>query len=330
MDTFLGMDRTAQIAAASLLAFTPIFFAGVMFAVSFTRAVEPDRAFGANIAGAMFGGLAEYSSMLLGFQYLLFVAVALYVISIIGYQKAVTGTPAAHIGQDAGRIVRRRLVFDQRDVRHIEADARFAAIDDLHRADHGAAGGGHEVRASLERRSRVPHIVHDQHALALHARRVERAQRRPPFVIAKRRKRIRRMRHRPAAVEQARHRVRQQRAAGGRAGDDLRACSMKSAGMHVDQILRHAPDRRRILKQLVRIQVQLAVKAVAVIEVAFHHHFEPAQIFERARANFVVTSVACCVIAIVTRRAETRFAGLTYTTLPPTIVAATPPLNDQP
>ena len=100
MDTFLGMDRTAQIAAASILAFTPIFFAGVVFAVSFTTAVEPDRAFGANIAGAMFGGLAEYSSMLLGFQYLLFVAVALYIISIIGYQKAVTGTPAAHIGQE--------------------------------------------------------------------------------------------------------------------------------------------------------------------------------------------------------------------------------------
>ena len=100
MDTFLGMDRTAQIAAASILAFTPIFFAGVVFAVSFTRAIEPDRAFGANIAGAMFGGLAEYSSMLLGFQYLLFVAVALYIISIVGYQKAVTGTPAAHIGQE--------------------------------------------------------------------------------------------------------------------------------------------------------------------------------------------------------------------------------------
>src|SRR5688572_15385988 len=93
MDTFLGMDRTAQIVAASALAFAPIFFAGVVFAVSFTRAVEPDRAFGANIAGAMFGGLAEYSSMLLGFQYLLFVAVALYVISMVGYRKTVTGTP---------------------------------------------------------------------------------------------------------------------------------------------------------------------------------------------------------------------------------------------
>ena len=71
-----------------------------MFAVSFWRVAEADRAFGANIAAAMFGGLAEYSSMILGFQYLLFVAVALYVLSIVGYQKAVTDTPAAHIGHD--------------------------------------------------------------------------------------------------------------------------------------------------------------------------------------------------------------------------------------
>ena len=48
----------------------------------------------------MFGGLAEYSSMILGFQYLLFVAVGLYVLSMLGYQKAVTGTPAAHIGHE--------------------------------------------------------------------------------------------------------------------------------------------------------------------------------------------------------------------------------------
>ena len=221
MDTFLGMERTAQIAAASVLAFTPIFFAGVVFAVSFTRAAEPDRAFGANIAGAMFGGLAEYSSMLLGFQYLLFVAVALYIVSIIGYQKVVIGRRPRTSGTSR-RIVRRRLVFHQRDVRHVEADARFAAIDDLHRANHRAAGLRHQVRAALERRAGIAHIVDDQHALALHPRRIERAERRPPFLIAKRRKRIRRVRHRPAAVEQARHGVREQRAAGRRPGDDLR------------------------------------------------------------------------------------------------------------
>ena len=86
MEYFLGMDRTAQIVGSSALAFVPIVFAGVIFAVSFSRVAEPDKAFGANIAGAMFGGLAEYSSMLLGFQHLLFVAVALYLISLVGWR----------------------------------------------------------------------------------------------------------------------------------------------------------------------------------------------------------------------------------------------------
>jgi SAM-dependent methyltransferase len=84
MDYFLGMNRTMQIAGSSLLAFAPVLFAGVIFAVSFARSSEPDRAFGANIAGAMFGGLAEYTSMVLGFRYLLFVAVGLYLCSLIG------------------------------------------------------------------------------------------------------------------------------------------------------------------------------------------------------------------------------------------------------
>ena len=84
MEYFLGMDRTVRIAGASALAFVPILFAGVIFAVSFSRVAEADRAFGANIAGAMFGGLAEYSSMVLGFRYLLFVAVVLYAASLIG------------------------------------------------------------------------------------------------------------------------------------------------------------------------------------------------------------------------------------------------------
>lgn len=84
MEYFLGMDRSVQIAGASALAFVPILFAGVIFAVSFSGVAEADRAFGANIAGAMFGGLAEYSSMVLGFRYLLFVALGLYALSLLG------------------------------------------------------------------------------------------------------------------------------------------------------------------------------------------------------------------------------------------------------
>jgi hypothetical protein len=77
------LSRGLQIAGSCLLAFTPIFFAGIVFAVSFSHAADADRAFGANIAGAMFGGLSEYSSMLLGFQYVILLAAAFYACSAL-------------------------------------------------------------------------------------------------------------------------------------------------------------------------------------------------------------------------------------------------------
>ena len=84
LDFFLGMSRSLQVTGACLLVFAPVLFAGVIFASSFKRTDEPDRAFGFNIAGAMLGGLAEYSSMLLGFQYLVLVAILFYVLSVLG------------------------------------------------------------------------------------------------------------------------------------------------------------------------------------------------------------------------------------------------------
>ena len=83
MEAFLGMARAPQVILASALVVAPIFFAGVVFAVSFARTKQPDRAFGANIAGAMLGGLAEYASMRLGFQHVGYVAIAFYVFAML-------------------------------------------------------------------------------------------------------------------------------------------------------------------------------------------------------------------------------------------------------
>ena len=47
-----------------------------------------------------------------------------------------------------------------------------------------------------------------------------------------------------------------------------------------------------MLKQLVRVQIQLAVKAVAVIEVPVHHHFETAQFLKGASAHLLMTRIA--------------------------------------
>jgi spermidine synthase len=83
LDFFLGMNRIAQVASSCLLVFAPVFFAGIVFAVSFRESPAPDRDFGANTAGAMAGGLAENASMLLGFRYLLMIAVGFYLLSAI-------------------------------------------------------------------------------------------------------------------------------------------------------------------------------------------------------------------------------------------------------
>ncbi|MEP6819422.1 MAG: hypothetical protein ABJA18_07790 [bacterium] len=95
LDFFLGMNRTTQVIGSCVLVFAPILFAGVIFAASFKRTAHPDRAFGINIAGAMVGGLAEYMSMLLGFQYVMLVAILFYVLSAVGLRR--TEIPSSRV-----------------------------------------------------------------------------------------------------------------------------------------------------------------------------------------------------------------------------------------
>jgi len=90
MDAFLGWERGVQVAGACALAFAPVFFAGVVFALSFEGARDADLAFGANIAGALFGGLSEYSSMLVGFQYVVLVALAFYAMSWVASRDRIS------------------------------------------------------------------------------------------------------------------------------------------------------------------------------------------------------------------------------------------------
>lgn len=94
LDSFLGWGPTLQVTGSCLLVFAPILFAAAIFAISFGRTREADRAFGFNIAGAMLGGLAEYASMLVGFRYLEFVALGLYGLSALCMSRAgVTAKP---------------------------------------------------------------------------------------------------------------------------------------------------------------------------------------------------------------------------------------------
>ena len=88
LDAFLGMSRAIQVLGSCLLVFTPIFFAGIIFAGSFRRSANADTAFGMNVAGAMMGGLAEYSSMALGFKYVVLIALLFYIVSAVAWTRA--------------------------------------------------------------------------------------------------------------------------------------------------------------------------------------------------------------------------------------------------
>lgn len=75
-----GLGVAIAYAFAALL---PVYFAGIVFARSFTSAPVASAAIGANMLGAVVGGWAEYSSMALGIRALVLVAMAFYAASYV-------------------------------------------------------------------------------------------------------------------------------------------------------------------------------------------------------------------------------------------------------
>jgi hypothetical protein len=61
----------------------PVFFAGILFATQFRQAVSPSAALGANMLGAVVGGLLESLSLVLGLKALLLVALGLYLLAAL-------------------------------------------------------------------------------------------------------------------------------------------------------------------------------------------------------------------------------------------------------
>jgi hypothetical protein len=83
LNVFLAGSVLWKYIAPCVLVMLPMFFAGVVFAVSFRTSTQPGMDFGANIAGAVVGGFTEYLSMWLGFRSLLWIAIVLYGLSAI-------------------------------------------------------------------------------------------------------------------------------------------------------------------------------------------------------------------------------------------------------
>ena len=83
MSRFLALPGWGKVAVSCAVIFVPVFFAGIIFGTSFRDSTQPDVDFGSNIAGAILGGLAENLSLMVGFNYLLIIALAFYVLSAV-------------------------------------------------------------------------------------------------------------------------------------------------------------------------------------------------------------------------------------------------------
>jgi hypothetical protein len=77
-DSLLGLGVSPRFAAAVAVYFAPIFLANLVFAERFRNVEASNVAFGANLVGAMVGGVLEYLALITGYQALLIVVAVLY------------------------------------------------------------------------------------------------------------------------------------------------------------------------------------------------------------------------------------------------------------
>lgn len=95
-DNLLSFALPLRFALAAAIAFAPIFLANLVFAERFREAGSSTVAFGANLLGAMVGGLLEYSSLILGYRSLLLVIAVLYALAFFfGREQLRTWSRAA-------------------------------------------------------------------------------------------------------------------------------------------------------------------------------------------------------------------------------------------
>lgn len=92
-EALLSLGTLARFGAAVSLAFAPIFLANLVFASRFRDVGNSTLAFGANLLGAMAGGVLEYTSLIIGYRSLLIVIAVLYGLAFMLGQKQLSAAP---------------------------------------------------------------------------------------------------------------------------------------------------------------------------------------------------------------------------------------------
>ena len=96
-ELLLSLSVVPRFLAATAVAFAPVFVANLVFAERFKDVGSSVVAFGANLLGAMVGGLLEYGALVVGYRALLLVVAGLYTLAFVFRPRDETQLPAAEV-----------------------------------------------------------------------------------------------------------------------------------------------------------------------------------------------------------------------------------------
>ena len=97
----LSMPFSLRFATAGAIAFAPIFTADLVFAQRFKDVGNSTTAFGANLLGAILGGLIEYGALVIGYRALLIVVALLYGLAFLSGRRHLSGGIAERVSSTA-------------------------------------------------------------------------------------------------------------------------------------------------------------------------------------------------------------------------------------
>ena len=127
--SLLSLPLVPRFFASVAVAFAPVFVANLIFAQRFRDVGASTIAFGANLLGAMLGGVLEYLAIVTGYRSLLFAVALLYGLAFL------IGAPAPDVGA-----VGRREAAARRRRRSMTRPPRTATANADPRHDPGDAG----------------------------------------------------------------------------------------------------------------------------------------------------------------------------------------------
>jgi hypothetical protein len=90
LEIFSGLEYWIRAIVVSIILNIPIFFAGMVFIISFRRTPYKNLAYGSNLIGAAVGGIIESFSFIIGINALLLIVIVFYAMSFLFFRKAVT------------------------------------------------------------------------------------------------------------------------------------------------------------------------------------------------------------------------------------------------